>query len=96
MGKFEKPAALQRDGLSEGVRMGSEQSKNTRVGAVGARNLVSAKAVAARLSVSRTYLYDLIRKHGFPPALMVGGKLAWRQDQVDAWIEARAEARSNG
>ena len=96
MGKFEKPAALQRDGLSEDVRMGSEQSKNTRSGGAGASNLVSAKAVAARLSVSRSYIYDLIRKHDFPPALMIGGKLAWRLDEVDAWIEARAEARSNG
>jgi len=59
-------------------------------------HLLSARQVAARLSVSRPYVYTLIRDHGFPAPIKVGNKLAWSESEVSAWIEARAEARSNG
>ncbi|MBP7973269.1 MAG: AlpA family phage regulatory protein [Candidatus Nanopelagicales bacterium] len=46
--------------------------------------------------MSRPYVYTLIRDHGFPAPIKVGSKLAWSESEVSAWIEARAEARSNG
>ncbi len=58
--------------------------------------LLSARQVAARLSVSRPYIYTLIREYGFPDPIKVGARLAWSESEVAAWIAKRAEARSNG
>jgi excisionase family DNA binding protein len=55
--------------------------------------LLSAREVAARLAVSRPLLYSLIKSHGFPAPLKIGGRSAWRLDEVVAWIEMRSEAR---
>lgn len=55
--------------------------------------LLSARTVAARLSVSRTYLYRLVKDHGFPAPVKLGSRSAWREDEVIAWIEQRSEAR---
>ena len=55
--------------------------------------LLSAKIVATRLAVSRSHVYQLVREHGFPQPLRVGGKLAWLETEVDAWIKFRSEAR---
>ena len=55
--------------------------------------LLSAKAVAARLDVSRAHVYRLMREFDFPAPLRVGGKLAWVETEVIDWIAARAEAR---
>jgi predicted DNA-binding transcriptional regulator AlpA len=46
--------------------------------------------------VSRPYVYTLIKDYGFPEPIRVGGKLAWSESEVAAWIANRAEARSNG
>jgi excisionase family DNA binding protein len=55
--------------------------------------LLSAREVAARLAVSRPYLYALMREHGFPKPLSLGGRRSWREDEVAAWLEARSDAR---
>jgi prophage regulatory protein len=55
--------------------------------------LISARQVAARLAVSRTHVYKLVRDEGFPRALRIGGKLAWVEREVDAWIAARLGQR---
>lgn len=57
---------------------------------------LSARDVAARLSVARSTVYVLITKHGFPKPLKFGGKSLWREDEVQAWIDLRSEARVHG
>lgn len=59
-------------------------------------NLLSARAVAERLSVSRAYVYKLMRDHDFPSPVKMGSRSAWRQDEVDAWVTLRSEARAHG
>lgn len=59
-------------------------------------NFLNARQVAARMTVSRTMIYDLMRKHGFPKPVKFGGRSAWREDEVEAWMQSRSEARSNG
>lgn len=56
--------------------------------------LLSARTVAARLSVSRTYLYRLVKDHGFPPPVKLGSRSAWREDEIVAWVEARSGERA--
>lgn len=56
-------------------------------------NLLSARTVAARLSVSRAYVYRLIRDSDFPQPVKIGSRSAWVESEVTAWIEQRAEAR---
>lgn len=58
--------------------------------------LLNAREVASRLAVSRPLVYSLIRTHGFPKPLKLGGRRAWREDEVTAWIDARSEARNVG
>ena len=58
--------------------------------------LLSARQVAARLSVSRSHLYALMSKHDFPVPVKVGGRTTWLETEVDAWIAARVEARAHG
>ena len=56
--------------------------------------LMSVRDVAARLAVSRSSVYRLMRDHGLPKPLHIGeGRSAWREDEIVAWIEARSEAR---
>ena len=56
--------------------------------------LLTARQVAARLAVSRQLIYVMMRRDGFPPPLNLGGRRAWREDEVIAWIEARSQARN--
>ena len=55
--------------------------------------LLSARQVAARLAVSRPLIYALMRDHGFPKPLEIGGRRCWSESEVDAWIAARADER---
>lgn len=56
--------------------------------------LLSARTVAARLSVSKASLYKLMRDHAFPAPIKLGGRSAWREDEIDRWIDARSEERA--
>jgi prophage regulatory protein len=56
-----------------------------------AEQLLRARAVLARIGISRTQLYELVRAGKFPPPVSVcGGHLtAWHEAVVDEWIRAR-------
>lgn len=59
--------------------------------------LLSARQVAARLAVSRSHVYALMRDHGFPVPVSVGsGRKAWVETEVVQWIDERAAERSHG
>lgn len=53
------------------------------------------KEVCSRVSLSRTLVYDMVARRNFPPAIRIGARASgWLESEVDAWIKARAEARS--
>jgi excisionase family DNA binding protein len=53
--------------------------------------LLTRQAVCARVSLSKTKVYDLIRDGRFPKAHEVEpGIRRWRVEEVDAWINRRA------
>lgn len=56
--------------------------------------LLSVRDVAARLAVSKSTVYRLLRDHDLPKPLRLGeGRSVWREDEIVAWIETRSEAR---
>lgn len=55
--------------------------------------MLSARTVAARIAVSRTMVYALMRDDGFPRPLKLKGRSVWLQEEVDAWLRLRLEAR---
>ena len=55
--------------------------------------MLSARQVAVRLAISRPLIYSLMRDHGFPQPLKFGGRSAWREDEIEEWVELRSQAR---
>ena len=51
--------------------------------------LLRARAVAERLSVSKSKFYDMLKRQQFPaaPIRLPGGSPRWPEKMVDAWIE---------
>ena len=45
------------------------------------------------ISHSETQLWRLVKAGKFPQPIKVGGKNAWVESEIDAWIEARMAAR---
>lgn len=56
--------------------------------------MLNARTVAARLAVSRPTVYTLMRDHGFPKPIKIGGRSVWNEAEVDAWLLERSEARA--
>lgn len=62
-------------------------------------NLLRMPRVEAKTSLKKTYIYELMRKPleegGFPRPVRLGGRaVAWSENEVQAWVDARiAEAR---
>lgn len=51
--------------------------------------LLGARAVAARLGVSKSKLYHMLAQRQFPqaPIRLPGGSPRWPEELVDKWIE---------
>lgn len=55
--------------------------------------LLRRKDVQALTGLSRTTIYDLIRKERFPrPVPLAGRTVAWPEPRIRAWIEERMTA----
>lgn len=54
---------------------------------------MTAREVADFLKVKRTTLYNLMREHGLPKPVNIGGSRQWLRDEIVAWWQARLEAR---
>ncbi len=53
--------------------------------------------VRERVPYSRSTIYQLIAEGKFPKPISLGGRaVAWVEDDVDAWIEARIESGRTG
>ena len=51
-------------------------------------------SVAQRTTLSRSHLYALVKDGKFPKPIKLGARsVAWRVEDVEAWIEARMNAR---
>lgn len=57
---------------------------------VPGETLLTMEQVTRKLAVSRPTVYKLIREHGFPEAIKLGGSSRWRLSEVDAYINAQA------
>ena len=56
----------------------------------GPPRLLSAAEVIARTSLSRATIWRRTRNEGFPAPVHLGGnRIAWREAEVNAWIEDR-------
>lgn len=56
--------------------------------------LLTIKEVCAEIKCSRAHVYTLIKTAGFPKPIPLSDRLrAWRADEVEAWKQARIEAR---
>jgi len=54
--------------------------------------------VLHRIGLGRSRLYDLVAQGKFPAPVRISDRaVAWREDEVDAWIASRPRTRaSNG
>ncbi|WP_175946564.1 helix-turn-helix transcriptional regulator [Burkholderia pyrrocinia] len=63
-----------------------ENNQNTR--------LIRKPAVMAKTALSHSTIYFLMSQGGFPKQIKLGRRIvAWREAEIDAWIETRASAR---
>lgn len=54
-------------------------------------------SVVQRTTLSRSHLYALVKGGKFPKPIKLGARsVAWRVEDVEAWIEARMNARNGG
>ena len=57
--------------------------------------LLRLRAVLERTGLSRTQLYDLKAAGKFPQPLRIGARaVAWREDEIEAWIRQRPRSGS--
>ena len=57
-------------------------------------DLMNVHEVLARLTVSRTTLYSLLAKQQFPQPIRLGRCCRWPRSEVEGWLEAQAELRT--
>jgi prophage regulatory protein len=56
--------------------------------------LLRPAVVQEMTTLSRTTLWEKVRANSFPAPLKIGkSRIAWRADEVEAWIAARGAAR---
>ncbi len=61
------------------------------------KTLIRRREVLARTGHSDTGLDRAMQDHGFPEPIKIGARaVAWVEDEVDAWIEARIAASRSG
>ncbi|TDV04709.1 helix-turn-helix transcriptional regulator [Paraburkholderia caballeronis] len=68
------------------------------VGHAGAKErLIRLREVRARVSLGASTVYRYLAAGKFPrPVDIGGGRVAWLESEVDAWIESRPESARRG
>lgn len=57
-------------------------------------NVLRLPDVMAKCGLGRSSIYAYIQKNAFPQPIRLGERaVGWKSDEVDAWIEQRAEMR---
>lgn len=59
------------------------------------RRIMRAPEVCARVGLTRATLYRKIKLGQFPMQVNMGGPVGWFDDEIDAWMEKLALARTN-
>ena len=57
-----------------------------------ATRLLPLRSVIDRTSLSRTSIYRLMARAGFPASVPLGGRVAWIEAEVEAWLLDRIAA----
>lgn len=61
------------------------------------RRLLPIKEVMARVALSRSAIYALIKSQDFPrPVRLTPHRTAWPESEIDSWIDARTQATRSG
>jgi prophage regulatory protein len=59
--------------------------------------LLRQPAVLARIGLSKSTLWELVRRGDFPKPLRISPRaVAWKSSEIDRWIEGRAAAAKGG
>ncbi len=58
-----------------------------------ATRLLNLRSVIDRTSLSRTSIYRLMARARFPASVPLGGRVAWIESEVEAWVLDRVDAR---
>lgn len=57
--------------------------------------LIDFETVQAKATMSKSMIYKQIRQGKFPTPIKVGERaVRWLEEEVDAWLQARVNARS--
>ena len=51
-----------------------------------ATRLLHLREVLSRTSLSRTSIYRLMARARFPASVALGGRVAWLEEEVEAWV----------
>jgi prophage regulatory protein len=58
-------------------------------------SILRRKAVEARVGLSKSSLYEAIKKHQFPKPVSLGPRaVGWLESEITLWIAQRAEQRN--
>lgn len=80
--------------IEDGTKTESE-AINAPIALPRAPNLLRLKEVSARTGLAKNTIYDRIRRGEFPAQIDLGGNCsAWSEDEINAWIRAKMEARN--
>lgn len=56
--------------------------------------LLRLREVTGRIYLGRSTIYEMIKAGAFPAPIMLGKRsVAWREDEVDAWLRSRIEGK---
>jgi len=59
--------------------------------------LIRIKEVQAVTSLSKSYIYQLVKQGGFPRSIRLikgGSAVAWLESEVNDWVDSRLQARN--
>lgn len=49
--------------------------------------------IMTQLKISKTTVYDLVKRRGFPKPLRIGGSSRWIEEEVSAYLEEQKAKR---
>lgn len=56
-------------------------------------NLLKLDAVAEKMQTCRSRIYQFMHEDGFPKPMKFGHASRWVESEIDAWLQARIDAR---
>lgn len=73
--------------LTQSARMETELVRD--------RKVLSIREVVSRVGLSRSTIYEMIRRGEFPAPIELGpNRVGWLSDEIDAWLATRPRRRA--